>query len=395
MPATTLTSPSADQAEAELLDQLVPGPSPLRRLLVLLAVGLLGFGLIVVPSDDFQGSFNDWRHTEELEGQVRALGGGVPGREQAAVVALGDGRVLVWGGRGQSSDSGAVYDPDDGSWTDLPPAPGPGRFSAAAVWTGEEALIWGGSTSSTFDFEPGGVAWNPATQTWRTLPPAPVGLMGARAVALDDGVLITGGSPQQLSSTPPSLWLDLAADTWTPVETPLSVVNTASLGDRLLATGPPALGPGRQRATGWPVAVFDPATPAWTPFADPIVADWTALAVTDAGAVTAVTREALNDPLRAYVWSGSRWDLAAESQLSAKGLVTVEHVMYPPVAAWTGEQLLIGGEGGLTGWDPDRRVLAHRREQAFHTFGGSAVWTGEHLVAPANQSGTGWVLTPS
>lgn len=391
MPATaTASAPPADE---ELLDQLVPGPSPLRQVLVLLAVALLGFGLLVVPGDDFQSSFNDWRHTEELAGQVRVLDGGLQGRQQGAVVALGDDQVLVWDGRGLSADSGAVYDPVTGTWSDLPPAPGPSRFSAAAVWTGQEAIIWGGSTAETFDVDPGGVAWNPTTATWRTLPPAPVGLMAARAVAFDGGILFAGGEQQVLPNEPTSLWLDLTTGAWTAIDTPLAVVNTAWLGDRLLATGPGALGPGRQPASGWPVVAFDPGTRTWTPYADPLLTEWMALAVAEDGTVSAVTLEALNDPLRAHVWTGSRWELAAESSRSANGLILIEYVSYPPVVAWTGERLLVGGEGGLAGWDPERRVLSHRAGP-FRTFGGSAVWTGEHLVAPANQSGPGWAFTP-
>ena len=396
-----MTAPAAPPtggllAAEELLDQLVPGPSAVRRVVLLLVVAVLGFGLVVVPSEGFQTSYDDWRHTEDLRGDARVLDGPLGMRSQPAVVALGDGRVLVWGGRGVTADSGVLYDPATGEWEDLPPAPGPSRFSAAAVWTGQEALIWGGSTSQgSFDFDPGGIAWNPTTETWRTLPSAPVGLNGARAAAFEGGVLFMGGDQHVLGSPPTSLWLDLAAGTWTQIPAPLVVVSTARLGDRLLATGPQALGPGRQPTSGWAVVAFDPATSTWAPYAAPLVTDWMALAVSDDGTVSAVTHEALNDPLRAYTWTGWRWDLAAESKRSAEGLVTIEYVTYPPVAAWTGEQLLLGGNGGLTGWDPDREVFAFRGGGPFHTFGGSAVWTGQHLVAPVNQGTVGWIFTPA
>lgn len=391
-PAAPLSDPRP--VDDELLDQLVPGPSAVRRVLMILVVSVLGFGLLVAPSEGFQASYNDWRHTEDLSGEAQLLDAPVGLRTQAAVVALGDGRVLVWGGRGVTADSGVVYDPATGDWEDLPQAPGPSRFAAAAVWTGQEAVIWGGSTAeASFDFDPGGVAWNPTSRTWRTLPPAPVGLMGARAVAFDGGVLLMGGRQQRFPSEPTSLWLDLVAGTWTQIAAPLEVVNTAWLGEQLLATGPPGLEPGRQPASGWAVAAFDPDTRSWTPYAASLVTGWMALAVADDGTVSAVTHEALNDPLRAYVWTGSRWDLAAESKRGADGLVTIEYVGYPPVAAWTGEQLLLGGNGGLTSWDPERKVFAHRGGGPFHTFGGSAVWTGEHLVAPVNQSTSGWIFT--
>lgn len=381
-------------ADDELLDRLVPGPSARRRVMVTLAIALLAWSLLVLPSEGFQSSFNDWRHTEDLQGQPRTLDAPFARRDQAAVVALGDGRVLVWGGRSTTADSGAVYDPATGDRQDLPPAPGPSRFAAAAVWTGQEAIIWGGSTGSG-DIDAGGVTWNPTTGSWRSLPPAPVGLARARAVAFDGGVLFAGGRQSGVASAPTSLWLDLADGTWTQIPAPLTVINTAWSGGQLLATGPSGLSFGHQPASGWAVVAFDVRTLTWTSYADPLVTEWMALAVGDDGTVSAVTLEALNEPLRAYVWSGARWDLVAQSERSADGVVTIEYIGYPPVTVWTGEQLLLGGEGGLAGWDPGQRIFSHQVNQAFRTFGGTAVWTGEQLVAPVSQSTPGWAFTPT
>ena len=41
--------------------------------------------------------------------------------------------------------AGVRYDPAGDAWAEIPAAPIPGRLRAAAVWTGEELLVWGGS----------------------------------------------------------------------------------------------------------------------------------------------------------------------------------------------------------------------------------------------------------
>jgi hypothetical protein len=95
----------------------------------------------------------------------------------AALVWTGS-QLLVWGGCPDESgecgnaDGGYAFDPSTGSWQDMPPAP---RSTAwpRGVWTGDEAIF--------LDFgSPGvasrvsGQAYDPDTRTWRTLPPAPL-----------------------------------------------------------------------------------------------------------------------------------------------------------------------------------------------------------------------------
>ena len=243
-------------------------------------------------------------------------------------------------------------------------------------------------------FDPGGVAYDPATRQWRLLPPAPVGLYGARAVALPGGLLVSGGEQQRHPSPPVSLWLDERTGAWTEVPAPAAVVSGVVTGGRYVATGPPAPAPGRHTRSAWPVVAFDPETLTWHSDADPLLAEWAALTATADGRLSAVTLAGLNEPLRAYEWSGRAWEPVAETQRGARGIATIEIVGYPPVAAPADGRLLLGGAGALTSWDPQARVFAHRADPALQTFGGSAVWTGEHLVALANQTTEGWVFTP-
>jgi hypothetical protein len=56
--------------------------------------------------------------------------------------------------------------------TPISPSPLSPRTAPAAVWTGDEVVIWGGVGA---DGSPvaDGAAWNPDTDTWRVLPPSP------------------------------------------------------------------------------------------------------------------------------------------------------------------------------------------------------------------------------
>ena len=70
--------------------------------------------------------------------------------------------------------SGLSYDPETQSWGRLPPAPLE-RRGGASVWTGSEVIVWGGR-DRRFAAERDGAAYDPATGTWRQIEPAPIPL---------------------------------------------------------------------------------------------------------------------------------------------------------------------------------------------------------------------------
>ena len=254
-------------------------------------------------------------------------------------------RVLIWGGRATTSDSGWVYDPTPGTWQKLPPAPGPSRFSAGAVWTGTEAMIWGGSIADPFRFDPGGVAWNPSTGSWRELPAAPVGLMDARAVAFDAGVLFTGGRGPT-GGHPTDLWFDLASETWSEVPNEVQVRNVAWQDGRLVGTGPTPCDVSAGRLTStWEVLTFDPLARTWSQAAPTIDASWLALAPGPSGELTAVSAD--GETIRGFALTHGQWVQHAEIRSGA--VVTIEPTGYPPATVWTGDQLVLGAQGGLVG----------------------------------------------
>jgi hypothetical protein len=115
----------------------------------------------------------------------------IGGRSSAAAAWTGE-EVLVWGGwdrRGPVGD-GAAYDPVDRSWRVLPDAPLGSRDPAASVWTGTELIVWGDASRSAKVVD--GAAYDPAANEWRTLPPAPFALNQASAVWTGHEMIVFG-----------------------------------------------------------------------------------------------------------------------------------------------------------------------------------------------------------
>jgi hypothetical protein len=101
--------------------------------------------------------------------------------------------AIMWGGwrwglaavHGPLGD-GATYDPVADKWQLLPDAPIRGRARHIAVWTGQEMLIWGGLTGVRPRPPADGAAYNPRTGRWRTLAPSPRNFaIGAASVWAD------------------------------------------------------------------------------------------------------------------------------------------------------------------------------------------------------------------
>ncbi len=130
-------------------------------------------------------------------------------RDGASAVWTGR-ELLVWGGESGTDGEdlhadGAAYDPGTGRWRTLPPSPLSARAGQAASWTGTEMIIWGGYdrvSAHRFAVTSSGAAYDPATSTWRRLPPAPLSpRAGAIAVWTGSALILLGGQPAALTGT--------------------------------------------------------------------------------------------------------------------------------------------------------------------------------------------------
>ncbi len=103
--------------------------------------------------------------------------------------AVWTGRQMIgWGGGGGDLllNDGAAYTPATNTWKLLPRAPlqGRGRRDAAGVWTGTEMIVAGGfaPTSRGQRVFSDAAAYDPRTNTWRTLVSMPVAEWSGSAV---------------------------------------------------------------------------------------------------------------------------------------------------------------------------------------------------------------------
>jgi hypothetical protein len=137
-------------------------------------------------------------------------------RDDAAVVWTGT-EVLVWGGGAYNSApfaDGAVYDPATDSWTMMPAAPLAARHDPVSAWTGTEMVVLGGIDGALFA---DGAAYNPATNTWRAIASAPLdGIAATMASTVWTGteLIIWGGDNADGQPRATGAAYNPSTDTW-------------------------------------------------------------------------------------------------------------------------------------------------------------------------------------
>ena len=109
-------------------------------------------------------------------------------------------------------DDGAAYDPATNSWRSIAPAPVPARTGSTGVWTGSRLIVWGGYGS---DGPMGagnqgplgkGASYDPATNTWAALPASPLKARGGQQMVWTGReVLVWGGQVAPSEADPDPL----------------------------------------------------------------------------------------------------------------------------------------------------------------------------------------------
>src|SRR5207247_7346312 len=96
---------------------------------------------------------------------------------------------------------GARYNPETDTWQPMSSAGAPGRRSqCAAVWTGSEMVVWGGSSEDGIELSDG-ARYNPETDTWTPVSNAsgleprmePTGIWTGEELIVFGGMKFTGG----------------------------------------------------------------------------------------------------------------------------------------------------------------------------------------------------------
>lgn len=193
---------------------------------------------------------------------------GQPGARMYAVNAWTGSRWLLWGGwSGSHNNSGASYNPATDTWTAMSTvgAPTPRSFPEG-VWTGTELIVWGGCDGG-MGACPGvkgdGAAYNPTTDTWRTLSSvgAPSARSGHAAVWTGSEMIIWGGATG--GSFSPAVndgaHYNPVTDSWRPITLTSAPSARAAFGagwlhDKMVVWGPfSSIG-----------GLYDPATDQWS-----------------------------------------------------------------------------------------------------------------------------------
>ena len=116
--------------------------------------------------------------------------------------AFSDGCTVLEGGETrcgeQAKTDGARYDPSTDSWRMLPPAPVADdlgdQLNYAGVWTGEELVVWGGPEGE-------GAAYDPTTDSWRTIASSPLApRRGFHAAWTGSAMIVQGGLAGELGT---------------------------------------------------------------------------------------------------------------------------------------------------------------------------------------------------
>ena len=171
------------------------------------------------------------------------------------LVAWTGRELLGWGGGccGDAFSDGVAYNPASNSWRALRQAPLPGSQHPIGAWTGRELVVLVGTRAA---------AYNPATNTWRRIAALPSPRETASAVWDGSEVLVVGG-PSKVGFA-----YDAAANRWRrlpPMESPRFNGATVWSGKELLIWG------GSETAGGGAPVIpphgvaYDPRGNRWSP----------------------------------------------------------------------------------------------------------------------------------
>jgi hypothetical protein len=274
-----------------------------------------------------------------------------------------------------------AYDPAANTWSQLPRGPKPPvtEGSDVAVWTGKEMLLIG----------PTSAAYNPATGTWRPIPPPRLGGPPSSIAAWTGHEAIVWGGTCCGSTTRVGALYNPATNTWRKITAPFGArrgVEGAWTGRELVLAGGTGQ-PGAAVQTYKNGAAYNPATNTWRRIPLMPRREEGAAAVWDGREILFLggyRPGALQPPARGLAFNPvtSTW----------RKLPAMAYPRHGCAAVWTGRKLLMWG--GLTGsygkpvLPPHGEVYkpATDRWTALPPaplrgrFAGTSVWTGHSMI---------------
>ncbi|MHC4953719.1 MAG: Kelch repeat-containing protein [Planctomycetota bacterium] len=271
--------------------------------------------------------------------------------------------MIVWGGIDTFGfpTGGGAYDPTTDSWRSLATANAPaGRIGHTAIWSGTEMIVWGGADGAGPRSD--GAAYDPALDRWRALATAnaPIARSLHTAVWTGSRMLVWGGQgvfPPPAPNAVDRVFADGGSydpvlDTWTAISTAGPAVRGHTAvwsGSRMIVWG----GRDSFALTISPVnigGVYDPGADSWSPTSQ----------IVPPSARTA--HSAVWSGVDMIVWGGfnAAFAVLANGRRYTPSIdrwASMSSSFAPPpsqghTAVWTGNQMIVWG-----GTDAGGRVL--------------------------------------
>ena len=294
-----------------------------------------------------------FRYNPSSDTYVPTNPSGAPAARYQHTAVWAGSEMIIWGGTGAVAfDTGGRYNPVSDTWipTSHLPSPWP-RFSHSAIWTGVEMIIWGGSATGPQPVTGGGY-W-PATDTWTptnsTPGQVPAGRSSHSAVWTGTEAIFWGGVNSDLGRLNTGGRYNPTSDTWTPTGTGANLP-VARNQHSAVWTGTEMIVWGGRDATAGGVnsgGRYNPATDSWQP--------------TGGGANLPSKRYGHSAQWtgdRMVVWGGSgtfnsdltggRYDPASDSW-SAVSTSGAPSSPESHTSVWTGSEMIVWGKLGPAG----------------------------------------------
>jgi hypothetical protein len=267
------------------------GPSPWRRAAVVVVALAVFAAAAVVAWEAFEGTRREREPATTPDPWSWASEGWTelplpPEVRDGAAIVWTEDELVYWGGWprgadvGRASADGFAFDPATRTWRTLPPASiaggGPNtsrdeRGGAKAVWTGSEILFWDVQAGDETGFAT--LAFDPATGVWRRLEDSPHQPSCCGAWAWTGRELIVfGGGDRDDPTTVQGAALDPATGTWRAIaESPIgmNLANAVWTGEEVIAVGSEL---DNRNIAETPTAIalgYDPEIDSWRRLPDP------------------------------------------------------------------------------------------------------------------------------
>ncbi len=294
-------------------------------------------------------------------------------------------RMLAW------NDTGGIYNPQTDTWTAMAPAPPLTASGRTVVWTGQEMIAWGGTTNWPLNT---GARYRPDTNSWvptSTFSTVPAPTIWASTVWTGNEMIVWGGYLDRgFAVTNTGGRYMPATDVWVPTPVNAQTPSARSLHSGVWTGREMIVWGGNGLSTG---GRYDPIADAWAPTSNganvPSGRAWATTVWTGAEMLVWGGNASQNCAV------GGRYDPVHDSWL-AMSIVNAPDCRNSHAAVWTGTEMIVWGGWTNTGGRYDPRTDTWRPTTLVNVPTGrkdfTAVWTGKQMIVWGGSTPSGSVL---